>query len=119
MKIRNIVKWYKAYVSQNDKSVDDVEVDIPYAFVRLKTPISYSYRQSFSAKVKLVEIKAWLKANVNRDRYVYCIEVDRNGIMTAQYDNGLWDFGSISAIAFQSESDAVMFKLSMTDHINS
>lgn len=118
-KQRNIVKWYKAYVANHDKSIDDIAVDIPYAFVRFKTPIVYSFRKSWSSKDKFAAIHSWLKANVNRDRFVYCVEVDRNSVMTAMYDNGLWNFGRIAGIAFQSETDAIMFKLTLADHIHS
>ncbi len=116
-KPRNITKWYKSYVAKNDRSYDDVVREIPYTVVTFETCIRYDARKSWSSPNKLKAIRAWLKSNVNRDRYVYCIEVNRNDVITAMYDNGLWDFGRINAIAFQHESDAVLFKLACNDHI--
>jgi hypothetical protein len=115
MKQRNIVKWYKAFVAPNDKMAQDVIDALPYTFVVINPQLSYSGRRGRDERVR--DVIAWLRANVNRDRYVLCSHVNRNDVMTAQYDNAMWQFGKIYGVAFQHEEDAVLFKLANIQHI--
>lgn len=112
-KQRNIVKWLKTFVAKRNIDKSKLIGEIPYPFVAIKTELIYDGRWRRCDRLKSVLL--WLSANINRDRYVICRHNEHNKKLIVQYDNSLWDYGSVFGVAFQHDSDAVMFKLALSE----
>lgn len=114
-KQRNIVKWFKTYVAKNNITAEKLIADIPYQFVAITPELIYDGKRQRCPRLKA--INAWLRQNVNRDRMVYCMHVNCAIDMAVFYDNSLWQWGEIFGIAFQHDSDAVLFRLMFSEII--
>lgn len=102
-------------MAKNDITAVKLIANIPYTFVAINPELVYDGKRQRCPRLKA--INAWLRGNVNRDRLVYCCHINNEFDMAVFYDNSLRQWGELFGVAFQHESDAVLFRLMFSEII--